>query len=151
MVVEPDGWPVSEPAPKTVRAAWLDPRNDKALLTEDWWCIVDGVPYCVPSGYYTDWASIPRAVRWLYPPDTQAWRRAALYHDYCYSHLWPLVSKKHADKAFLALLKLDGVPWWRRRIFYTAVRIGGRGGWHRVKDRDAHPHWATIRDKMLIA
>lgn len=122
-------------------APWLDADSEKAQLTDDWWVTIDGVPFCVPVGYITDWASIPGFIEWLYPHDAKPFREPSLFHDYCYSHLWPYVSKAFADKVFREMLKAEGVPVWRRWAFWGAVRVGGKGGWHRVKEPNAHPFW----------
>jgi hypothetical protein len=133
--------PVSVSVPSSTLVPWLDVDSEKNQLIEDWWVTIDGVPSCVPAGYITDWASIPSWIEWLYPHDARPFRCAALFHDYCYSHLWPMVSKGFADKAFREILKASGVPVWRRWAFWGAVRVGGKGGWHRVKDPNAHPFW----------
>lgn len=131
----------TQPAPSNAKAPWLDKGVDRTRLLEDWWFDVDGVPFVVPAGYVTDWASIPEWIEWLYPRDSMPFRPAALLHDYLYSHLWPLYSKRFADQVFRELLRQAGVPVWRRWAFWCAVRAGGRGGWHYVKNDAGHPFW----------
>lgn len=55
--------------------------------------------------------------------------RASLVHDAMYqlirdgkiSKKW----RKQADKDFIAIAKIDGVPWFRRQYAYAALRLFG--------------------------
>lgn len=40
-----------------------------------------------------------------------------------------IVTKKRADDIFLKEMKDLKVPWWRRRLMYRAVRVGGASSW----------------------
>src|SRR5688572_10892672 len=52
----------------------------------------------IPAGFVTDFASIPRALWWLYPP-TGRWGRAAVIHDWLYRK--QTRSRAEADAIFL--------------------------------------------------
>ena len=39
------------------------------------------------------------------------------------------LSKADADRLFLEGMEEVGVPWYRRRVMYLAVRVGGKGHW----------------------
>lgn len=75
----------------------------------------------VPAGFITDLASIPRIARFLFVKNGRH-RAAAIVHDYlCRLKLG--FSRVTADKIFLEAMKLCGVPWLRRKLMYSAVRI----------------------------
>ena len=70
--------------------------------------------------------------------DTKDTLRASLTHDGLYQlfqggHLDPDVYRIVADQLLLSILKQDGVPWLRRRIWYKAVRIAGGGSARKPK------------------
>lgn len=77
---------------------------------------------CVPAGYVTDLDSVPRI------PIFYGWlknrtRTAALLHDWlCYIG----TSKSIADKAFLEMMRLEGVRHRYRYPIYWGVKYFGR-------------------------
>ena len=84
----------------------------------------------VPAGFETDFASVPRLFWRLIPP----WGRysaAAVVHDYLYATA--SVTRYEADRIFLDLMKRLGVPLWKRRLMYRAVRLGGWASWKRFR------------------
>jgi len=82
----------------------------------------------IPEGFITDGASIPKfAYSIIGSPWTGKYAKISVVHDFLYKkHLYP---RKVSDKIFLNGMKILGVSWWRRRIMYTAVRLGGRFCW----------------------
>lgn len=86
----------------------------------------------VEKGWLTDFASVPWAAQWLIPKSGK-YNQAAVLHDYIYSKGGKVRSahtnkvyfytKKEADVMFLDAMKLLGVPLWKRRVMYRAVRI----------------------------
>lgn len=76
----------------------------------------------VPVNFVTDFASVPRWLWWLFPPDGP-WRRAAVVHDYLYSQLG--VSRFFADAVFREAMTPDTGYWTQVAMFY-AVRCFGR-------------------------
>lgn len=95
----------------------------------------------VPSGFKTDFASIPFGARNLFPP-LGLWGRPAIIHDFLYAtegtgafrcRRWitrPIdYTRPEADAIFKEAMKVVGVPAWRREVMYRAVRLGGGGGW----------------------
>lgn len=76
----------------------------------------------VPTGFKTDFASVPRLplTFWL-AGDTA--HEAAVVHDWLYT-MQP-VSRSKADAVFLEAMNVLGVSWWRRRAMWAAVRLGG--------------------------
>ncbi|HQO23237.1 MAG TPA: DUF1353 domain-containing protein, partial [Spirochaetota bacterium] len=88
---------------------------------------IDGATFDIPSGFYTDFASIPRAF-WsvLSPLDSHI--RASVLHDYLY-YKQELnnkpIKKAFADQAFLTAMKTCGTPVLKRNIMYYAVKFFG--------------------------
>lgn len=79
---------------------------------------------CVPKGFKTDFASVPRLpFAYLLAGDTA--HKAAVVHDYLYEN--GIGDKATADKIFLEAMLISGVPAWRARLMYWAVCIGGKG------------------------
>jgi hypothetical protein len=76
----------------------------------------------VPEGYVTDFASVPRApfTYWLFGGIGD---EAAVVHDFAYEK--GLVPREVADALYLEALEACGVPAWRRRSMWAAVRVFG--------------------------
>ena len=76
----------------------------------------------VPFGFITDFASVPRGLWNLFPPDGE-YTQSAVLHDYmCVTNTF---SQLKIDRIFYESMGILGVPKWRRVIMYLAVRI-----WH---------------------
>lgn len=85
---------------------------------------------CVPAGFITDFASVPRGLWNLFPP-TGPWCEAAVLHDYLYGSRE--CSRFLADALFREAMAKLQVPLWRRVVMYYAVRLfGGRHKAERV-------------------
>lgn len=80
----------------------------------------------VPSGFETDFASVPPLLWWRFPHDGD-WAPASVVHDYLYQH--GDCSRFFADAIFRDGMAALGVPWLRRLVFYYAVRIFGGRYW----------------------
>lgn len=76
----------------------------------------------VPSGFETDFASVPRLFWRLWPHDEAA--EAAVVHDWLYSQ--PDADRLFADAMLALVMRLTGKPRLMRWAFYLAVRLGGR-------------------------
>tara|TARA_R110000850_G_scaffold22191_3_gene64755 strand:+ start:800 stop:1198 length:399 start_codon:yes stop_codon:yes gene_type:complete len=97
--------------------------------------------FWVPSGFEYDVASIPR-VFWLLIAPRELGYKAPLAHDYLLSKQGYVsletegrkfrarITRKDADKLFAVLMREAGVPRWKRRLAYRAVRLWGwaKGG-----------------------
>ncbi|MDP7429979.1 MAG: DUF1353 domain-containing protein [Flavobacteriales bacterium] len=77
-----------------------------------------GTEYVVPVGVNTDFASIPRGLRWLIPRVGKH-GKAAVLHDYLCEY--GIVPRKKADRIFLEAMKALEVGWLKRRTMYSAV------------------------------
>ena len=108
-------------------------------------CVVE-----IPTGFKTDFASIPVPLRNLISINGRH-RLPAVLHDYLYSEagaieathgysmregaverFTPLkinYSRKDADDAFLTAMQKEGVGWIKAALMYRAVRMFG--GFHR--------------------
>lgn len=75
----------------------------------------------VPSGFETDFASIPRLL-WRVLPKNSTYDGAAVLHDYGYAgHL----SRCESDDLFYEAMIVLGVPPWKARLMFYAVRVFG--------------------------
>ena len=80
----------------------------------------------VPAGFSTDFASVPRLpVAYMLTGDTA--HEAAVVHDFLYST--KRVSRSKADAVFLEAMETLGMSWWRRRLMWLGVRVGGWGSY----------------------
>lgn len=72
--------------------------------------------------FYTDLASIPKLLHFIYKPNGK-YTRASIIHDYLYSD--KTKNRFYADYIFLKCMKLDNVPFHTRYLFYFAVSLFG--------------------------
>jgi len=92
-----------------------------------------GVFIHISSGFITDLASIPKALRLFYSVNGNH-REAAVLHDWGYyksGHVSKGVqfTRAQVDKLFLEAMKELGVGWFKRHSMYYAVRVGGWASW----------------------
>lgn len=84
-----------------------------------------GQEITVPSGFFTDLASVPRLLRWLVPVANAKNRKAAITHDYlCTEAAQKMygIDQRMADKIFreaLAVCNVHPVGQW---VMWTPVR-----------------------------
>lgn len=105
------------------------PGTDRWRLAADWAFIWRGRQHVIERGFIYDGASIPwLARRWIGSKSDPSFMSAALLHDWMYAT--KCVSRKSADEAFLAALRLSQVGAVRRRLMYWAVRMGGHRAYH---------------------
>ncbi|GAA0586621.1 DUF1353 domain-containing protein [Halomonas salifodinae] len=81
-----------------------------------------------PSGFVTDYASVPR-LPFVFVLTGDTGHRAAVIHDYLYRHGAPQWSRRQADQIFRDAL-LESEPRWRAWIMWAGVRVGGWRAWH---------------------
>lgn len=86
----------------------------------------------IPAGFRFDLASVPRALWWLIAPFELS-IVAPLLHDWLYRHGGVVPGRSYtraeADALFRDVMREEGVPGWRWRAAYLAVRVAGRGSW----------------------
>lgn len=82
--------------------------------------------FTIPATYRHDGNSIPRVAHWIAGPwDGKPF--PSRLHDYLYEH--GLCPRKESDQLFYLAMKLSNSGWWRRYIYYTAVRLFGWVAW----------------------
>lgn len=92
------------------------------------------------AGSVTDFASIPRVLWIMWPPDGK-YRRAATIHDHMYR--MGTFPRAIADTIFLEAMDEDGVSKFSRSCIYLGVRLGGAWSY-----KDRHP---VNRTKVVAA
>jgi hypothetical protein len=108
-------------------AITLDTVRFRDALGNYWTC---------PRGFFTDGASVPWLLRWLWSNFDPKTIRPAIIHDlrYClhdYFPAWHKIDKQvTADRDFLAGMKLDCPS--RAHTYYVAVRMFGRAVYEHI-------------------
>ena len=77
----------------------------------------------VPEGFITDFASVPRFLWSIVPPNGRH-GKAAVVHDYLYRKESGF-SKWLAESIFYDAMEVLNVTWWKRKVMYWSVRIFG--------------------------
>lgn len=88
-------------------------EKDKFRVYEDYH--YQGI--CVPKGFVTNGADIPRIFWSLFPPNSPEYLSAVVIHDYL-CEKYPEVSYKEADKKFYEAMLDIGVAKWKAKTFY---------------------------------
>jgi hypothetical protein len=81
----------------------------------------------VKGGWETDGASVPKFLQNIFAPFADLTIEAAIVHDALY--MAEALPRKKCDEIFLEIMELSGVPYWKRKLMYIAVRIGGGAVW----------------------
>ena len=90
------------------------------------WIANDGFEVIVSTDFTTDFASIPRFLKYFFP-DNIIYSKASVIHDFLYSkNNLDSNDRKKIDKYFLEALKDCKVNVFYRYIMYFSVRIFGR-------------------------
>lgn len=82
----------------------------------------------VPRGFITDYASVPRGLWNIFPPQGK-YSAGAVVHDYLYRRT--LLDRGFCDRVLLEAMELLGVSWLARHTIYRAVRLFGGAARHR--------------------
>ena len=124
--IDGDRWVLAFPF-----TVWFDTEKLVESSVQGAYLVAGGCEITVPEGFSNDFASVPRIplAFWL-AGDTA--HRSGVVHDYLYSVKAP---RNLADEVFMACMKAEGVPGWRRSLMYAAVRAFG-GGYY--QDREPH-------------
>lgn len=91
------------------------------------WRDFDGHVHQVEAGFETDFASIPRGLRWLVKDDREA-AFAAVFHDQHYRT--SSVPRRWADDMFFHRLVDSGVTRRKAWLMWLAVRLFGWRAYH---------------------
>lgn len=98
----------------------------------------------VPTGFFTDFASIPRGLWNLFPP-TGKYGKAAVIHDFLYQQreihgpgTGPrLCTRGEADAIFKEAMGVLGVGAFTRWTIYLGLRVGGWATWNKYREGEA--------------
>lgn len=105
----------------------------------------DGVEtVCVPAGFITDFASIPRGLWNLLPP-TGAYGKAAVLHDFLYQRRLIRIgvdgsrfcTRREADDILNEAMGVVGVGRLTRWTIYAGIRVGGWATWNQYRSEEA--------------
>lgn len=88
-----------------------------------------GLQVVVPAGYVTDGYSLPGMALQLFQPRSANYLLPSILHDWLYDA--GLVPRAMADRILLQAMRAVKVAAWQRGLVYTAVRLGGGGGFNR--------------------
>lgn len=106
---------------------WVTARAFRYYLLED----NSDLYIDVPEGTRTDFASVPRWLWWLFPPDG-IYTQAAVLHDFLYtSHLF---TREESDNIFLGAMTVLGVDEFTRNTMYYFVRKFGETAWNKKQE-----------------
>lgn len=107
---------------------YFDDAMEKFTTTEEFDYHVGTYPSSdiikVPSGFVTDFASVPKIIQWLIHPHGR-YGKAAVLHDYLYENA--IKSKAYADNVFYEAMGVLGVSQPKRWVMYQAVKRFGKG------------------------
>lgn len=112
--------------PFTTRAVHVELLDDRGTLTTPLSYQGKVDHWTVPSGFRTDFASVPRLLQW-FAPSIGKWTRAAVLHDWFCVHLASgdcVVSARDADAIFRRVMREAGVGVIRRWLMWVGVRYG---------------------------
>ncbi len=85
-----------------------------------------GPPLVVPAGTDTDFASVPKLLRWFVPKYGK-YNKATVLHDFlCKEATAGRFSRAQADGLFRRAMRELGVGYLRRRLMWVGVRWGGK-------------------------
>lgn len=125
-------------------ANFADPL-DVEYIDGNRWRIMAPFAWQLPTGEWvtsevgdtTDFASIPRPARLLWPSPGGPYDKPAVIHDKLYTD--PVVlsvagvartlTRGECDRVFYEAMGATHTHWWTRRLFYASVRVGGWRPW----------------------
>lgn len=87
----------------------------------------------VPSGFVTDFASVPQIFWNILPPWGQ-YGKAAVLHDWNYTR--QEFSRVFCDDLLMESMTALGVSWWKRFLIYNGVRLGGWVTWDEHREQN---------------
>lgn len=79
--------------------------------------------FTIPAGFVTDFASIPRALRWLCDNDGP-WAEACVVHDFLYSRNAG-INRLTADTILFLLMYNHGINFFVCCMFWIMTRVFG--------------------------
>lgn len=119
-----------------------DAKEDIWTVEEDWFLDYAGVQDCIHKGFKSDLASVPRFFwRLITPYELSV--EAALAHDYGYRNLGKfgdkILTRAEVDELLYKIAREQGVPWWRAKAAYWAVRGFAWATWRKYENNSDNP------------
>ncbi|MFA5187180.1 MAG: DUF1353 domain-containing protein [Patescibacteria group bacterium] len=106
------------------------PDGVTALLTKEFVFTWEGQEYRIPVAFASDFASIPKYLRWALKQRGD-YSPAAFIHDYLY---WSgIMSRADADRCFLDICERLDVSFAKRQALYWGVRLFAGGVWNNYR------------------
>ena len=107
---------------------------------------VDSVPFVIPAGFVTDFASVPKFAEGIISNNEPQILRAALAHDWLYQSGGKptpdiMFTRSEADEILREGMRSIGASFAKRWLVWVSVRVGGVGSWN--------PHILTMRALTL--
>lgn len=96
------------------------------------------VKVTIPEGFYTDMASVPKAL-WFWIAPFGKHQEAALIHDYLYANSGLLLgvskrlTRKEADQLFYDIMAKDGTNKVKAKIMKLSVNLFGWLFWSKTE------------------
>jgi len=114
-----------------------------AALLDGW--VVHKATYRVPTGYVTDFASVPRLL-WFFTPPSGEYTLAAIVHDYLITDALPAgeLTSAQVDREFRVAMQSLDVGFVRRWLMWAGVR------WAAVASAPRRPGWLRTLPQLLF-
>ena len=113
---------------------WANPDRAFMLLTPFKVRIGQFEVVEIPTGFISDFASIPFFMRPFISPTHAKISRPAWLHDFCYATNYR-ASRRINDDLLLQGMAVEGAGRVLREVVYTGVRVGGWVAWDRYRRR----------------
>lgn len=97
-------------------------KDDSFQLSRDFYVQLDDTEMCIPEGFTTDLASVPR-VPFVYIAVGGRGHKAAVIHDFLYFNT--MFTREICDKYFYYALRESGVNYFYAKAMYLGVCAGG--------------------------
>jgi len=131
--------------------------GEKFILTAPWTVIIvwdfGYTRLTIKPGFVTDFASVPKAFRWIAGEPTDYPRIiAALLHDLLYALKLPSVPRSVADEIYCDVCRSVGIGIFQRNFEWGVLRVFGAAAWreHDEADRAHALDRCVIEDHLDI-
>ena len=96
------------------------PHSPMKMLLEPVYFMFEWETVKIPKGYAFDWASVPRFLSWIYPSNDSDTLQYWLEHDFLYSEVCTVWTRKQKDKHYVRNMRF--IP---KIISYVWIRLFG--------------------------
>jgi hypothetical protein len=95
-----------------------------------------GKTITVEKDFLTDFESSPR-LPFIYFLTGDVTFSGAVVHDWLFHH-HEVCDEETANKVLFEAMQSEGVSWWRRKLIYAGVQIGGKAPWEEDGSGNGH-------------